>query len=59
MKVVWLRTALRNLDDVAAYIASDDPSAALRVVERLRQATARLASHQEVADWAVSPAPAS
>jgi toxin ParE1/3/4 len=47
MKVVWLRTALRNLDQTAAYIARDNPGAAMRVVERLRQATDRLARHPE------------
>jgi plasmid stabilization system protein ParE len=30
-----LRTALRNLDEEAAYIAADDPAAARLVVERV------------------------
>jgi plasmid stabilization system protein ParE len=35
MRVRWLRTALRNLDEEAAYIAADDPAAARLVVERV------------------------
>ena len=45
MRVVWLRTALRNLHDIAAYIARDNPGAASRIVERLRQAAERLARY--------------
>lgn len=43
MKVRWLRSALRNLDDEAAYIAADDPAAARLVVERVLEAVALLA----------------
>ncbi len=43
MKVAWLRTALRNLDELAAFIARDNPDAADRVVDRLQTATDRLA----------------
>ncbi len=42
MRVRWLRTALRNLDDEASYIAADDPAAARRVVERVLVAVATL-----------------
>jgi len=45
MEVRWLRTALRNLDEAAAYIARDDPRAATRMVARIRTAVARLATH--------------
>lgn len=45
MRVRWLRTALRNLEDEAAYIAIEDPKAARLVVERVLQAIANLA-HQ-------------
>lgn len=45
MRVRWLRTALRNLDEEAAYIATDDPAAARLVVERVLAAVAMLA-HQ-------------
>lgn len=42
MRVRWLRTALRNLDDEASYIAIDDPVAARLVVERVLSAVAML-----------------
>ena len=43
MQVRWLRKALRNLDEEAAYIATDDPEAARKVVERVLHAVAMLA----------------
>ncbi len=43
MRVRWLRKALRNLDDEAAYIAIDDPVAARIVVEQVIEAVAMLA----------------
>lgn len=42
MQVKWLRTALRNLDEEAAYIAADDAAAARRVVQRVLDAAAVL-----------------
>jgi toxin ParE1/3/4 len=47
VKVIWLRTALRNLDEAAAWIARDNPKAATRVVQRIRHATERLETHPE------------
>lgn len=44
MKVRWLRTALRNLDEEAAYIATDDPAAARLVVARVLEAVTQLAN---------------
>ena len=38
MQVRWLRTALRNLEDEAAYIAADDRAAARLVVGRVLHA---------------------
>ena len=35
MQVVWLKTGLKNLDDIAAYIAEENPLAAGRVVEMI------------------------
>lgn len=35
MQVIWLRIALSNLDDVAAYIAEDNPLAASQVVQTI------------------------
>ena len=43
MLVRWLRTALRNLEDEAAYIAADDPAAASLIVRRVLQAVGQLA----------------
>ncbi|MBT9459449.1 MAG: type II toxin-antitoxin system RelE/ParE family toxin [Burkholderiaceae bacterium] len=43
MQIKWLRTALRNLDDEATYIAQDDPAAAGLVVARVLEAVAQLA----------------
>ena len=43
MRVRWLRKALRNLDEEATYIASDDAKAARLVVERVVGAVAMLA----------------
>jgi plasmid stabilization system protein ParE len=43
MRVRWLRTALRNLEDEAAYIATDDPEAARLVVQRVLEAVDALA----------------
>jgi toxin ParE1/3/4 len=48
MQVKWLRTALRNLDAEAAYIAEDDPAAARLVVQRVLKAVAMLASQPEI-----------
>jgi plasmid stabilization system protein ParE len=43
MRVRWLRKALSNLDDEAAYIATDDSAAARRVVKRVLDAVSSLA----------------
>ena len=42
MRVRWLRTALRNLDAEAGFIAEDDPAAARLVVERVLSAVQML-----------------
>lgn len=43
MRVRWLRTALRNLDEEATYITADDPAAACLVVKRVLDAVSMLA----------------
>lgn len=43
MRVRWLRTALRLLDDGAAHIAADDPTMARVVAQRVLAAVAMLA----------------
>ena len=35
MQVKWLKTALKNLNDEAAYIAQEDPAVARLAVQRL------------------------
>jgi addiction module RelE/StbE family toxin len=35
MQIVWLKTALRNVAEIASYIAQDDPVAASQVVENI------------------------
>jgi toxin ParE1/3/4 len=43
MRVRWLRTALRNLDEQATYIAADDAAAARLIVARVLEAVGQLA----------------
>ncbi len=45
MQVKWLRRALENLDDEAAYIAKDSPRAAAEFVVHMRDSAAMLAEH--------------
>lgn len=44
MQVKWLRRALENLDDEAAYLASDSPRIAAEFVGHLRDRVALLAT---------------
>lgn len=48
MRVRWLRKALSNLDEEAAYIANDDSAAARIVVERVLNAVAMLAQQPDM-----------
>jgi len=43
MQIRWLRRALHNLEEEAAYIATDDPATARMVVARVLEAVALLA----------------
>ena len=45
MQVKWLRRALENLDDEAAYIANDSPRTAAEFVVHMRDSVAMLADH--------------
>ena len=45
MKVKWLRQALRNLDEEAAWIARDSPKSAAAFVQHLIDSTNLLADH--------------
>jgi len=48
VRVRWLRRALRNLDEEAAYIARDDRRAAAQVVERIAASIDLLATQPAV-----------
>lgn len=45
MQVKWLRRALANLDEEAAYIAQDSPKSAAEFVGHLIDSAHRLADH--------------
>jgi toxin ParE1/3/4 len=44
MKLIYAKSALRDLDDIRKYIAKDDPHAAERVVQRIMLVASRLES---------------
>jgi toxin ParE1/3/4 len=48
MPVKWLRQALRNLDDEAAYIAQDSPQSAAAFVTHLTTSAEMLAAHPQM-----------
>ena len=41
-EVVWSQDALDDMDSMAAYIAADNPAAALKVLDRIEQAAEKL-----------------
>ena len=45
MKIKWLRKALDNLEQEAAYISQEDPAAARDVVYRIHKSVALLAEN--------------
>lgn len=47
MRVRWLSRALHDLEGITDYIAMDNPSAALRMVDRVESCTNGLADHPE------------
>ena len=47
-EVVWTRRALRNLDDIGAYIAQDNPIAAERIVRRILEQVSRLTDYPRI-----------
>lgn len=48
MQVKWLRRALRNLEQEAAYIARDNPLAAARLVAEVDAVTRLLTLHPDM-----------
>lgn len=47
-RIRWLRTALKNLDDEAVYVAQDGPQAAVALVKRVLNMVDALAEHPAV-----------
>ncbi|MFZ0927826.1 MAG: type II toxin-antitoxin system RelE/ParE family toxin [Syntrophobacteraceae bacterium] len=47
-KIRWLRTALKNLDDEAVYIARDNPQAAVALVKHILNMVDALAEHPAI-----------
>lgn len=45
MQIVWLKTALKNLDEIAAYIALENPKVAIEVVGMIGAQVSLLATH--------------
>ena len=45
MRIRWLRKALQNLDEEAAYLSQQSPQVARRFVESVNAAVNRLAEH--------------
>jgi toxin ParE1/3/4 len=45
VRVRWLRAALDNLNEIAAYIADDNPPAAARTVTKIVEAVNLLTQH--------------
>jgi plasmid stabilization system protein ParE len=43
MRVEWLKTALKNLDEEAAYIALENPAAAVAFVQAIQASVEKLA----------------
>ena len=48
VKVCWTRLALDDLDHALEYIAADNPSAAARVIKRIKRAVDFLPSHPDL-----------
>jgi toxin ParE1/3/4 len=42
MQIEWDPSAVRDLEEIRAFIAADKPSAAVRVAERIKSAIGRL-----------------
>ena len=66
MKVKWLELALDDLDSAIEYIETENPPAALRVAERIWQASKLLSANPEMGrigrigdtrEWVVNKAP--
>ena len=48
MQVKWLRKALNNLDEIAEFVAQENPTAAKQLAARLFEATQGLSHHPQM-----------
>ena len=48
MQIVWLKKALLNLDEIAEYIAHDNPAAAIKIVETIESQVNLLSSQPAI-----------
>jgi len=48
MNIKWLKTALKNLDQEAEYIAEDNPVAAAKMVEKIIHTVGLLSSNPSI-----------
>lgn len=48
MKVAWTRLALADLDNAYGYIADENPSAAIRIISRIRRALKAVSRHPAI-----------
>lgn len=48
MQIKWLRTAIKNLDAAASYIAKDDPEAAKKMYAHIKKSVGTLIEHPEL-----------
>jgi toxin ParE1/3/4 len=48
MRVIWAKSARSDLHSISRWIATDNPTAALAMVRRLRQAAALLENHPSI-----------
>ena len=56
MLIKWTKTALRSVDEIAGYIAKDNPARATSFVLELQQAVTKLQATLAWAGLAASPA---
>jgi len=47
MKIKWVRLALTDLDEAAAFISQDNPEAVIRTAKRIRDAARMLSDHPD------------
>lgn len=48
MKAAWTRLALADLDSAYSHVAEENPSAAVRTIERIKKALAAVRRHPEI-----------